>query len=217
MRTIIVGDIHGCIREFEDILIASGHCTNSRLILVGDLINKGPESFQVLKLAKEIKAEVVLGNHEAGFLKYCRLRNGIDEQHPVYEALISEMGEDYEDYLAWIESWPAYIEDKEFIVVHGGLVPGKKLNEMSTKSLTTIRTWDGKGKDLKAKSNPAWFDFYKDSKLVVFGHWASKGLIERENVIGLDSGCVYGRKLSAVILPERKIVQVDAHKAYQKV
>jgi len=51
----------------------------------------------------------------------------------------------------------------------------------------------------------------------VFGHWAALGGVQREKVIGLDTGCVYGGKLSCLIWPERKIVSVNARKAYAKI
>ena len=69
----------------------------------------------------------------------------------------------------------------------------------------------------------SWFDFYKGKKLVVFGHWAALNGIVKENVIGLDTGCVYGKKLTALVLsdsasspnsPKREIVSVQAKKQY---
>ena len=61
---------------------------------------------------------------------------------------------------------------------------------------------------------PPWFDFYTDDKLVVFGHWAAQEGVVRENAIGLDTGCVYGKKLTALVLPERELVSVKARKQY---
>ena len=77
-----------------------------------------------------------------------------------------------------------------------------------------IRTWDGKGEDVNNKSHPPWHSFYKKKKLVIYGHWAEQGLREGKNTIGLDSGCVYGGKLSGVFLPERRIEQTPALKNY---
>ena len=77
-----------------------------------------------------------------------------------------------------------------------------------------IRTWDEKGEDIKSDFNPAWYSYYKNKKTVIYGHWANQGLNVRENTIGLDTGCVYGYKLSGVLFPERKILQVSALKTY---
>ncbi|MEC8252458.1 MAG: hypothetical protein VX044_04540, partial [Planctomycetota bacterium] len=54
-----------------------------------------------------------------------------------------------------------------------------------------------------------WDDFYRGRKRVVFGHWARRGLVVRPRCVGLDTGCVYGGKLSAWIAEEDRVVQVD--------
>ena len=102
-------------------------------------------------------------------------------------------------------------------MVHAGLQPKHHPKDTHPRILTTIRTYDGKGNSLNNPYDPPWFDLYKEEKLVVFGHWSKLGLIQKSNVIGLDSGCVYGNALSAVILPERRIVQIQARKAYQQI
>lgn len=68
--------------------------------------------------------------------------------------------------------------------------------------------------DNPPSNNLAWFEFYRGPKLFVFGHWAQLGGIVRENVVGLDTGCVYGKKLSALILPDREIITVKAKSNY---
>ena len=100
------------------------------------------------------------------------------------------------------------------MLVHAGLVPGLHPDQTAPWDLVTIRTWDGEGEDLKNPDNPPWFDFYEGDDLVVFGHWAALGGISRSNVIGLDTGCVYGGELSCLILPERKFVRVSAERQY---
>ena len=129
--------------------------------------------------------------------------------------LIKEMGKKRDFWAGWLEALPLYIEDKDFIVVHAGKVPNLALKDSPPEWLANIRNWDGDGSDLNRPGDPAWYEFYHQKKLIVFGHWAVRGLVERSNAIGLDSGCVYGKKLSALVLPGREIVQVSAHKAYR--
>lgn len=187
MRTIIVGDIHGCLREFELLLEKVQFQVGvDRLILVGDLINKGPHSLGVLQKAYDLRAQVVIGNHELALLT-----GHSAARFP-------------RELMAWIKTWPAFIEEKDFIVVHGGIVPGQELSQTPIEQLSKIRLWDEK----------PWFEFYHEQKLVVFGHWAAKGLVWRDNVIGLDTGCVYGKQLSCVVLPGRQLVQVNALNQY---
>ena len=124
------------------------------------------------------------------------------------------MDKDLESWLTWMESWPLYIEDEEFIAVHAGLAPGKRPKDSDIRTLLYIRTWDEKNKTLGESRHPPWYEFYKGEKLIIYGHWAKQGLQVRQNTIGLDSGCVYGKKLSGILLPERKILQVPARKNY---
>ena len=214
-RTLIVGDIHGCLHEFER-LLEKLHFVKKRdrLILVGDLINKGPFSLGVLKKARSLQCEVVLGNHENNFIRFME-----GSSHPSrhFEKLKNEMGDEGEFWREWFGNLPLFIEDKNFFVVHAGIRPDAHPRETNVEILTRIRTWDGRGENLHCSTDPPWFDLYRGEKLVVFGHWASLGLMVRRNAICLDSGCVYGKKLSALVLPERRIVQVNAKRAYEEI
>ena len=220
-RTIIIGDIHGCFDELS-LLLQKCHFShqNDQVICVGDLINKGPKSFEVLQLVRDQGFKTVLGNHELKLLEIAKSypsRDSLSEKNQLFFQLLDQMGKQADDWIQWIQSWPKYIDDSNFLVVHGGFPPDASIQNVSVEVLSTIRTWDGEGKDLAHPENPAWHDLYHEEKLVVYGHWATQGLKIKDNSIGLDSGCVYGGQLSALILPERKIVQVDALKAYQSV
>mgnify|MGYP003640389077 FL=1 len=200
MRTLIIGDVHGCLRELDLLLEKAGYrFGDDRLIFVGDLINKGPNSLGVLQRAYELKAEVVIGNHEYSLL--FKISQG---ELPIYPREIID----------WIKTWPTYIETDQFLVVHGGIIPGVHPGDSEARTLTRIRTWNESTQAHGSKDDPAWFEFYEGKKLVVFGHWAAEGLVWRNNAIGLDTGCVYGRKLSCLVLPGKKLVQVDALKEY---
>lgn len=211
-RTIIIGDVHGCPRELDDLL----HLLNvipgrDRVVFVGDLINKGPNSAAVLRRFRKLRAESILGNHEYNLLRQAR-----DGARPTraYRRLKKDLGSNWDRWVAAIADWPAYIRTEEWTVVHAGLVPGRPLEETPPRDLVSIRTWDGKGRSLQDPKNPPWFEFYEDDHLVIFGHWAALGGVVRHNVIGLDTGCVYGNRLSAVVLPDREVVSVPARRAY---
>jgi bis(5'-nucleosyl)-tetraphosphatase (symmetrical) len=201
-RTLIVGDVHGCIDELNDLLAAARYqAGEDRLFFVGDLILKGPESL------------AVLGNYEREFLRDSAgdAESGLS---PTGILLRKQMGDGFAEWRRWIASWPPYIETEDFILVHAGLCPDRLPAETNSDILTNIRTWDGIGINLNSTKDPAWYELYERDKLVVFGHWAERGLVVRPNAVGLDTGCVYGRKLSALLLPSRKVVQVDARKVY---
>ena len=209
--TLFIGDVHGCIHELEELLRRAGYNQKMQLVLVGDLINKGPDSASVLELAKNLGAKVVLGNHEIKFLQYIR-DNRTDSEE--LEAIKRNMGASLHSWQEWLESWPLYLETPDWLVVHAGIAPGKHPRDTSSRLLTKMRTWDGSGQNIKHPDNPPWYHFYKDRKLVVFGHWAMRGLVLRSNAIGLDTGCVYGGHLTAVSWPDKRFYQVKAHTVY---
>ena len=72
-RTLFVGDVHGCYTELKGLLeMANFKPDSERLFFVGDLINRGPKSLEVLKLDHRLSASCVLGNHERSFLKHLK-------------------------------------------------------------------------------------------------------------------------------------------------
>ncbi|MCP4294385.1 MAG: hypothetical protein GY786_02125 [Proteobacteria bacterium] len=211
-RTIIIGDVHGCYLEFQNLLNKVGfNKGKDHLYLTGDIINRGPRSREVFLLSQEIGAQVVLGNHEFFLLKHASAEV---TNYGWIEDLKVEFGTLYPKLIRSIKTWPHFIETEEFLLVHGGLSPIHPPEKTDPQTLVSIRTWDGCGDDLRSKKNPPWYDFYKGSKLVVFGHWGALEGIVKKNVIGLDTGCVYGKKLSALILPGREIVSVPAQEVY---
>lgn len=214
MRTIIIGDVHGCIDELNDLLaLAEIDKKKDRIIFIGDLIAKGPASGAVYARYRKLGGSSVLGNHEFRLLQALDHGNGSSKFVTQFK---KSFGKKFDAFVEDVREWPAWIETDEVIAVHAGLVPGRSAKSTAMEDLVTIRTWDGAGDDLQNPDNPPWFEFYEGEKLVAFGHWARLGGVVRENVVGLDTGCVYGGKLSALVLPERKIISVPARKTYCK-
>jgi serine/threonine protein phosphatase 1 len=213
-RTLIVGDVHGCFKELQELLEKVSYSKEEdRLIFVGDLINKGPSSMEVIEWVKAEGSEVVLGNHELGFLEYLE---DSEDKIPSFELLISQMKGKEQEWGAWMKDFPLYIEEDDFIVVHGGVVPGKALKDSPAELLTRIRTWNFGKEGLGKEDHPGWYEFYHGEKVVIYGHWASEGLNIKENTIGLDSGCCWGNQLSLIHLETRKIHQVEAQEEYSE-
>ena len=211
-KTFAVGDVHGCFVEFLSLIDkAQKEQENLRLILLGDIINRGPYSLEMLEWTRAKEVELVRGNHEQIFIDAIKQDLPLS---PALQKLKEDMGNKLNDWVEWLSALPYYIEDEAFLAVHGGLVPGEKPENSNPRLLMNIRTWDGKGEDIKHKDNPPWHSFYQGKKLVLYGHWAKRGLEIRHNSMGLDSGCVYGGKLSGVILPDRKLLQEPARHKY---
>jgi bis(5'-nucleosyl)-tetraphosphatase (symmetrical) len=215
-RTLIIGDVHGCHKELKKLLKKVGaDPKQDRVIFIGDLINKGPSSCGVWELYREMEGLSLMGNHELSLLE---LVQGKFHKHSKYlDALHQDFCSHFDEFVADVWNWPLWLEDHDLMMVHAGLVPGLHPDQTDPWHLVTIRTWDGEGEDLKNEKNPPWFDLYDGEDLVVFGHWAALGGLDRPKLVGLDTGCVYGGKLSCLILPERKIVSVKANKAYASI
>ena len=211
-RTIIIGDVHGCIAELEKLLRkvdADPH--RDDILFIGDLVNKGPESEKVFDLFLDLKADAILGNHEHAILKQ---HAGDWKPSRSYKRLQKEFGKHFDRFVDEIRTWPAFRDTHDYLAVHAGVRPDLDVANTTIEQLVNIRNWDGEGRNLQDDDDPPWYDFYTDDKLIVFGHWAAKEGVVRDNAIGLDTGCVYGKKLTALILPERELVSVKAKKQY---
>ncbi|MFI5350140.1 MAG: metallophosphoesterase [Elusimicrobiota bacterium] len=208
VRTIVIGDVHGCFDELQDLLRAAKARPEDRLISVGDLICKGPDSAGVIAWAMAQKnLECVLGNHELRFLD-CRRRGVVPDIKPTDLETHRQFGAGYEAAMDYIARWPLTVSGEGFMVVHAGFDPREGLEWQSAAALTSIRRLPG--------TQQPWFERYRDPRLVVFGHWSQPEPVVRPNAIGLDTGCVYGGALTALILPERRLVAVPARRAYQR-
>jgi len=204
-RTVVIGDIHGCLEEVHDLLRAVGATRQDRLISVGDLIGKGPDSAGVADWAMgTANLECVLGNHE---LRYIRaFESGGKPSGKPYDAeTLRQLDYRYGPFCAWLRRLPLTIDTGGWMVVHAGLDPRRPLAAQKPEDLTGVRRLD----DLTP-----WYERYADPRLIVFGHWVRREPLVRQNAIGLDTGCVYGGKLTALILPERRLVSVKARREY---
>jgi serine/threonine protein phosphatase 1 len=206
-RTLIVGDIHGCYEEFDELLSKLGPTPQDRVISVGDMIGKGPHSRKVLDFVMGMNNfQGVMGNFEWYLVERWKTGRLRDITDPMVLGAMKDMGSDLQHYLTFLEKQPLYLELPECIVVHAGLRTGIPLKDQTPGDLLNLRT-------VEPHDRP-WYESYTDSKLIVHGHWAKQGLVIRENVIGLDTGCVYGKALTALVLPERNIVSVAARRVY---
>lgn len=207
-RTIVIGDVHGCFQELQDLLRAVDARPEDRLISVGDLICKGPDSRAVLEWAMTApNLECVLGNHELRFLN-CWRRGVPPDVKPYDFATFKQVGSLYERAMASISRWPLTLSGPGFLVVHAGFDPREDIEWQSDVQLTNLRR-------LRDTLEP-WYEKYREDHLVVFGHWAKPEPVVRRNAIGLDTGCVYGGALTALVLPERRLVSVPARAVYRE-
>lgn len=209
-RTIVVGDIHGCYDELISLLDKIGFGADDRLVSVGDLITKGPKSREVLDLfIKEPRFSAVIGNHD---LALRRRWNGEkfklkSSQKPTHK----ELKADKEHYVPYLNSLPFMIDLDKHLVVHAGLRPNVALHSQTTDDLTELRSL---GPDRTSRDGTPWYEVYDGEKVVLFGHWPAPEPRRGPKAIGLDTGCVYGRRLTAYIIETGKLESVPARRIY---
>ncbi len=208
-RTVVIGDIHGCHEELLDLIDRIGPIDGDDLVSVGDLITKGPGSSAVIAFFRGKKnRRAVMGNHERVLLqKYLGREVKLDPHHC---QAIAEFGDRFAEQMEWVSALPPYIDLGDHLVVHAGVRPGRSLQEQSIEDLTEIRQVPDKGKETP------WFEVYNGDKTVIFGHWVFAQPLVRKNSIGIDTGCVYGGRLTAYVLPEGRFVSVPARRAYAR-
>jgi serine/threonine protein phosphatase 1 len=205
-RIIVIGDVHGCYFELRALLEEIGLRPADRLFFVGDLITKGPAHREVLDFVRTTRhCASVLGNHELTLLRFWK-DQGVTLNRAQSQT-VAALGDRFGRYMEWIAAFPRLIELNDFVIVHAGLRPGVALEKQKIDDLTQLRSLD--------ESGVPWFDRY-EGKPVVFGHWVCETPILRKNAVGIDTGCVYGNSLTAVLLPERRFVSVPAVKAYSR-
>lgn len=218
-RTLFVGDVHGCLDELQTLLKKLAVSSADRLIFVGDLVAKGPDSQGVVAMARELGALSVLGNHDDAVLRFRRAQQtGIEPKlKPGHLAVARSLEE--ADW-AWLLGLPLYIRvpEHEVAVVHAGVVPGKALEAQSREDLLAMRTLRSDGTaSPRMEDGELWTAHYRGPEHIVFGHNAISGLQRTSFASGLDTGCVYGRALTALVLPENTLVSVAAKRAYKEV
>ena len=214
MHTLIVGDVHGCLRELEELLeLAKLSPSTDQLIFVGDLVAKGPDSRGVVKLAQKWKAKSVKGNHDAHVLKF--RKGGAEDMKKHHLEIAKSLDEADWRYL---EAMPLWLKLPGMIIVHAGLLPGIPLEKQDEDGLINMRSITSSGKwSKKIEAGEPWASKWAGPERVVFGHDAVRGLQQYPLALGLDTGCVYGKKLTALLLPADALISVPAHKVWAPV
>ncbi|PID63029.1 MAG: diadenosine tetraphosphatase [Gammaproteobacteria bacterium] len=267
MSTYFIGDVHGCYDELMQLLERLAFDRrHDRLIFVGDLINRGPKSLDVLRFVRDLgeAAEVVLGNHDISLLAYAwGVYHGRGSDYP--EILRAA---DSEALLDWLRHRPLLLHDEasQAFVVHAGIPPRwslKKAQKQARKAEKVLRgnkaekflryaygkredTWQAdyskydkfryrlngfaRIRYCEVNGEPnfqdkcplgqqprhllPWFSVRQHMQndgdaRIVFGHWAALGYCAQDQVICLDSGCVWGGKLTAVCLENHRVIRTQ--------
>ena len=266
----LIGDLQGCDDAFERLLAEIGFSpSRDHLTLLGDLVNRGPDSLAVLRRVRGLghAADALLGNHDLHLLAVAqgvRREHAGDTLRPILDA------PDREAWLDWVRQRPLALQREGWLCVHAGVAPawsaaktmalageveqmlrGPDLAEFLPlmygnqpalwrddlqdaerwrhviNVLTRIRfvhpdgALDFKIKEGAGSAPPGlvpWFEFAGRASAdtpVAFGHWSTLGLINRPDLLSLDTGCVWGGALTAARVDggRRDLVQVPCQAA----
>jgi len=238
----IIGDIHGCANELRALFSrlgwqsqppASGdplwgnetwrHPEGRKAIFVGDLVDRGPRILAALGIVRNMiaagVANCVLGNHDEKFARWLRARK-VQVNHGLDRSVAELTRLDFKQRALiadFIESLPHYLtlNDGELVVAHAGLpeaLQGRTSPAVRTFCLFGQTT--GKTDKFGLPIRGDWAADYAGKALVVFGHTPVLEALLKNNTINIDTGAVFGGKLTAYRYPEREIVSVPARERY---
>ncbi|MEU6912303.1 polynucleotide kinase-phosphatase [Streptomyces olindensis] len=224
----IVGDIHGCAAELETLLGKLGyvdgvHPEGRTAVFVGDLVDRGPDSPGVLRrvmsMVKSGNALCVPGNHENKYGRHLRGRN-VQHTHGLAET-IEQMAGESEEFRAEVKEFldglvSHYVLDGgRLVVCHAGL-PEKYHGRTSgrVRSHALYGDTTGETDEFGLPVRYPWAEEYRGRAAVVYGHTPVPEATWLNNTICLDTGAVFGGKLTALRWPERELVDVPAERVW---
>ena len=232
----VIGDLHGCFRELRSLLERLGwtvsqhegrfhlhHPEGRKLVFLGDLLDRGPGIVEVLQLAMDAVAEgtalAISGNHEAKLLRKMqgrdvRVSGGLQETLDQLESTDAAFRQRLRGFLATLPHH-YQLDGGRLVVAHGGL-PARLQGRDSPKVQSTALYGEISGR-LDENGLPErrdWAEAYRGDALVVYGHTPVPEPRVVNGTVNIDTGCVFGGKLTALRYPEGDLVSVPAFEAY---
>lgn len=231
-----IGDVHGCYEELVLLLKKLGyqksntsfaHPHGRKLAFVGDLTDRGPHSLKVIKLVyslvKDDQAYYVPGNHCDKLYRFFLGRN-VQQKHGL-ETTVAELNnvskEEYSQirkmFLFLVEKSPLYhvLDSGNLVIAHAG-IQAKDIGQTNKRVKTFVLYGDITG-ETNPDGTPVrrdWSKSYNGRAVVVYGHTPVKEPRFLNHTVNIDTGCVFGGKLTALRYPEMTTVQVPSSMPY---
>ena len=237
----IIGDLHGCLDETLELLAALGYHveigtaddggrrfdvsppSGRRAIFLGDLTDRGPDAPGTLRLVMDmVAAEIAYclpGNHDDKLLRKLKGRN-VRINHGL-DLTVEQLGQEPPEFSrrvsTFIDSLVSHyvLDDGKLVVAHAGLIEtyqGRASRTVRDFALYGDVTGETDDDGFPVRGN--WAADYRGSAMVVYGHTAVTEPEWLNNTIDIDTGCVFGGRLTALRYPERELVSVPAHATY---
>lgn len=233
---VVIGDVHGCIEELDELLKKIEYKPEAiDLYFAGDLLDRGPDPIACVRRVRELKAHMIKGNHEDTNLRWRaheEKQKATGKPNPMHirptkfrqenEALSDED-------IAWMEHLPLKIDLGDNLwLLHGGCEPRYSLQDQLPNQIIRARYVNEYGASVslkKDKSQPDssvfWTTVWNGPESIIYGHNVNSlmdvRIDERPNgakCIGIDTGCVFGGRLTAYYADTGEVVQVQAKKEY---
>jgi protein phosphatase len=237
LKIDIIGDIHGCLREFQELTRLLGyewetgypiHPGGRQLGFVGDLTDRGPESLKIIDMVWNLvidlnQAYYTPGNHCNKLYRYflgnkVQTTHGLETTVAEYKALDKkEQQKIRHKFIELYEKAPLYLtlDDGRLIIAHAG-IKEKYIGQTNTKVKTFVLYGDITG-EKNPDGTPVrrdWAKEYKGKPCIVYGHTPVKEVRKVNNTYNIDTGAVFGGMLSALRYPEMEIVSVPSSMPY---
>ncbi|GET88631.1 ser/thr protein phosphatase, putative [Leishmania tarentolae] len=209
-RYIIVGDVHGCVDQLEQLVEKVKYVKGKDcLFIIGDYVNKGPDSIGVVRACQRLGAYGVLGNHDYTLLRCCaRMRRRPftpDDLRDPVKRLAQKLPKDCEYYLRGLPHI-VRIPRHNVLLVHAGLNLQHSLENQNVEEVMHLRRLEvvpnkpGMFKAIaKGSEGEPWAKLWRGPEMVIFGHDAYAGFQAHAHACGIDTGCVYGDPLTCVV------------------
>lgn len=209
MTTLFVGDVHGCAEELQVLI---DEVQPSQVFLTGDLFSKGPLPCAVWEIIKEHSCLAVMGNHDHWFVT--------NHQSARIKPDLRDLIDRHPEVIAYIYGLPFHrlipIGHMNIVLIHAGVHPLLGLKGTDDEMAMVMRMFPMDG------GTKHWYDSgWKGPELVVFGHDARIGLVQRFEgkdriALGLDTGCVYGGPLTGWVAETNEFVTAMPQRRYHK-
>ncbi len=240
-RRIAIGDIHNCFDELLELLGKLNLTKEDTVISVGDLLDRGPHPLEVIRYLRVVlpqicNVKVIQGNHDEKCVRWFRhekkrKETGKKNPMPVHPDRQAEWSLLHEEDVAWIAALPVVLDLGDWLVVHGGF-ENKPFEKQHPGSMLRCRYIDPVSGEMATRGHgeqpwtgpegSVYWSTLWTGKSTVYGHAVhslSKPRVDRNGSTecwGIDTGCVFGGRLTAMILDTREIIQVNARKMYWK-